>query len=42
VSYDETVWDNLFGPAVLDPVTTTTTTTTTTIKSVLGGLGGGL
>jgi serine protease AprX len=42
VSYDETVWDNLFGAAVLDPVTTTTTATTTTIKSVLGGLGGGL
>jgi serine protease AprX len=42
VSYDDTVWDNLFGPTVLDPATTTTTTTTTTIKSVLGGLGGGL
>jgi serine protease AprX len=42
VSYDDTAWDNLFGPTVLDPATTITTTTTTTIKSVLGGLGGGL
>jgi subtilisin family serine protease len=41
-SYDETVWGNLFGLTVLDPVTTATTTATTTIKSVLGGLGGGL
>jgi hypothetical protein len=52
-SFDATVWDNLFGDTAVDavdpvttavePVTTAiTTTTTTTVKTLLGGLGGGL
>jgi serine protease AprX len=51
-SFDLTVWDNLFGETVVDPVepvatavepvTTAITTTTTTVKTLLGGLGGGL
>ena len=38
VSYDESVYENLFGPVTLDPVTSNSTTTTTT--TVLGGIGG--
>ena len=51
-SFDATVWDNLFGNTVVDPVdpgttvvepvTTETPTTTTTVNTLLGGLGGGL
>jgi serine protease AprX len=50
VSFDETVWDNLFGTIVVEPIEpvtttttlvaeTTTTTTTTTESGLLGGLG---
>ena len=38
VSFDATVWDNLFGTPTLDPVDPATTTTTNT--NLLGGLGG--
>lgn len=45
VNFDSTVWDNLFGPAILDPLepvaaTTVATEETTTTTSLLGGLGG--
>ena len=42
-SFDSSVYENLFGPVVLDPldaVTSTTTTNTTTTNSLLGGIGG--
>jgi len=38
VSYDESVYDNLFGPATLDPVSSSSTTTTTTVPGGIGGV----
>jgi serine protease AprX len=38
VNYDSSVYDNLFGPVVIDPVSTSTTTTTTTVLGVIGGV----
>jgi hypothetical protein len=38
VNYDSSVYDNLFGPVVIDPVLTSITTTTTTVLGVIGGV----
>jgi hypothetical protein len=43
LNFDSSVYENLFGPAVLDPLdalTSTTTTITTITTSLLGGFGG--
>ena len=38
VNYDESVYDNLFGPGTLEPVSSSSTTTTTTVPGGIGGV----
>jgi len=38
VSYDSSVYDNLFGPVALDPVSSSSSTTTTTVPGGIGGV----
>jgi serine protease AprX len=38
VNYDESVYDNLFGPGTLEPVLSSSTTTTTTVPGGIGGV----
>ena len=37
-NYDESVYDNLFGPGTLEPVSSSSTTTTTTVPGGIGGV----